>query len=687
MATWKIDGGSITDKTLEELNISNAKITFRNRAADEARMVIDGDYADNQFSHGETYAIKKDSTVVFRGRCEKIGRLGSGSSRSVEVTLLGGWHWLTLYMFQQSWPKGASGSGNKSRVILGCDSSGALVSANAQINAILGCCAEVSAGTLSVSSSSFPMDEKVDITCAEAINAVLAWWPDAIVWFDYSTGTRLNIKRVADLSTASVNLSDAAEEVQATARRDLQVPGVRLIYETTSGAYRSVTLDEAPDSTAANGPGGLIHTISVAGAAHDIASVKITSAPLPDTLSPAWWAGRIPELAGWTDVTLGANPTVTLSDGTIVSPHSIPGGGTTWKPVVGTKTLHSELLSGSVADWMHEAVDRVRVTQTASYTLNDQSVEEVLLSIDLTLTSAETGIYQHGSSTRPETIPTGLAAEIYAAVGRLYHEGTVTLVGEEPPSSVGLGDNLHLVGGPSAWSSMNAPVQSVAWDLATGSARISFGPPNHLGVQDLVARARANRLRGPAHSLFSRLSSSTADDGIPVGGATGSVNSSAGGGFPSKITAKESSSAPNKIEIDATTLADPNHPEPTIKMSCFQGEAKQSPTFLLMSGSDREALLCITPPSGSASTNCPKLCLADENGNAIKLIFHPEGPAIDSGAHLVLSNSGSSALYISPTGIQFKSGTSISTGYTGIVSVGTATLTFVSGMLTDVSYS
>ena len=523
---WKI-GSSTTFHTLADLHVSSLQITFRNRAADETRIVIDGSLSGAaSFSYGSTYSITKNFTTVFTGRCEKIIRKGTGSSQSCEVILLGGWHWLTLYMYQQSWPRGAPGTipVNKSRVILGCDANGGLVSANAQISGIVAC-AGISAGTVNVSSGQFPMDEKVDITCAEALDAVLAWWPDAVVWFTYSGGTTLNVARFGSLSSRSVALASAAEEVQATARRDLQIPGVRLIYETTTGngAYQNVETDEdgAPDLA-----GGLIQTISVAGSSHDIVSAKIVSQSLPATLTAAWWASRIPELAGWTNVTLGANPTVTLSDGTSAS----------WKPTIGTKTLNYELLSGTVADWMHEAADRVRVTQTASYTLNDQTVEDAVLSIDLVLTSAETGVYQHGSVTRPETIPNGLAADIMTAVGRLYHEGTITLVGEDPPDTVGLGDKLLLTGGPAAWESMNAPIQGVTWDIATGTTRLSFGPPNHLGVQDLVARARANRLRGPARSLSARISSSTADDGIPLGGAAGSVNTSSGGGRPAEIT-------------------------------------------------------------------------------------------------------------------------------------------------------
>lgn len=534
---WKVNG-----KTLEELRCPSLRITFRNRAADEARLVIDGDLTDAAgFAYGQTYAVERGSATVFRGRCEKIVRHGTGAAQSVEIILLGGWHWLTLRMYQQSWPKGASGHGNKSRVILGCGTDGNPIAANAQLADILRSCPEVASGPVAVSASTFPFDEKLDITCAEAIDAVLAWWPDAVVWFDYASGTRLCAARAGALPVRSLDIAGSAEEVQATPRHDLVVPGVRLVYETTSGdgAYQDTVEDTAgtPDA-----PGGLIQTISVAGSDHNIVSAKIVSQNLPPTLTAAWWASRIPELANWTNVTLGANPTVTLSDGTSAA----------WKPRSGTKTLNYELLSGTVADWMSEAADRVRVTQTASYTLAGQTVEDAILSIDLVLTSAETGIYQRGTTTRPETIPRGLAAEIYTAAGRLYHEGTVAFVGADPPTPAALGDSLLL---PELWTGTPSPVQSVVWDVATGTTSIAFGPPNHLGVQDLVARCRANRTRGPANHASARLSASTADDGIPLGGATGSVNTSSGGARLLKLVAAKASGGPS-VTVDATQQTD-----------------------------------------------------------------------------------------------------------------------------------
>jgi len=561
-ATWKIRKDPDGEwSTLAALDITNLRIIFRNRAADEARIRIDGDYATaggENFTYGDTYAISKNDTVVYRGRCEKIVRHGTGPTQYAEVILLGGWHWLTLKMLQQSWPMGASGTQTrKSRVILGAkydsgQQQNVVVAANDQLRSIVSAVSSyISVGTIDVSARNVPMDERVDITCAEAIEAVLSWWPDAVVYFRYGSGTQINIKRVPGLASKTVALDTLAEEVEITARNDLCVPAVRLVYETVGNGYRNVHVDQSstgnPDAL-----GGLTQTISVEGSppSWNIESAKITSQSLsastnpsrPAALTAAWWAARIPQLAGWTDVTLpAATDTVTLPDGTTAPGRTVTlSDGTvasSWPPQLGTKPLHHELLGGAVEDWMGEKADRVKIQQYASYTLNGQTVENAVLSIEMTLTSAETGVYQRGKVRPPEEYPAqdGLASEMQSAAGKLYYEGSVVRIGDDPPELASVGECLNISGGAPEWQAMDTPVQSVEWDVGRGLTRVSFGPPNQVGKQDLVARARANRQRGAARSCGAMSSSSTDTDSDPSNGATGSVNTSVGGGRPSKI--------------------------------------------------------------------------------------------------------------------------------------------------------
>ncbi|OHE73311.1 MAG: hypothetical protein A2007_01300 [Verrucomicrobia bacterium GWC2_42_7] len=51
---------------------------------------------------------------------------------------------------------------------------------------------------------------------------------------------------------------------------------------------------------------------------------------------------------------------------------------------------------------------------------------------------------------------------------------------------------------------MNALIQSVEQDLSTGKTVIRFGPPKHLGADDLAELTRTNRNRSAARHSHSR---------------------------------------------------------------------------------------------------------------------------------------------------------------------------------------
>lgn len=713
-ATWTIGLENGQMQTLADLNISDLKITFRNRAADEARFRIDGDYttAGAGFAYGSVYKIAKNGTVVYRGRCEKRVRHGSGADQYANVVLLGGWHWLTLKMLQQNWPMGAAGTPTaKTRVILGAKYNATtgeneMVSASAQLADIIASApSAITRGTIAVSNHHIPLDERVDSTCAQAVDAILSWWPDAVAYFRYGAGSQVNIKRVGSLSTKTIPIASLAEEVEITARNDLCVPGVKLVYETTDeNGCQSVHVDSqnAGDSDAL---GGVVNTISVAGASPgswDITSVKITSERLPDPLTAAWWASRIPQLTGWSDVTLhGPNDTVTLSDGTTVPGRTVTlsdgTAATTWPPRMGTKTLHSELLGGTVEPWMKEKVDRVKIQQYVDYTLNGQVIENALLSIEMTLTSAETKIYQTGKvSPPPEDYPSadGLAREIHEAAGKLYYEGSIVQIGEDPPDLASVGDKINISGGAPEWTHMDTPVQLVEWDVDRGMTRVSFGPPNHVGKQDQAARGRANSKRGPARSCGVMGRSSTADESISTG-ATGSVNTSAGGGTPAKITVVsnklyEGTVANGKVEIDAKTNAD----QPEIRLEggkndFFEsggGSAKLTDHSLSFKDGHGTEVIRLDADNG----NKPKIQIDFGTAHVVLICNNSGVPASlriynNSGGSVQISDNGS----ISLEDGQGHSSTISASAYTGNVvgvqtSSGSKTLVFQAGILQSV---
>jgi hypothetical protein len=56
-----------------------------------------------------------------------------------------------------------------------------------------------------------------------------------------------------------------------------------------------------------------------------------------------------------------------------------------------------------------------------------------------------------------------------------------------------MGNNLNLTGSLAEWSTMQACIQQITYDLTAGRTTLAFGPAAHLGAKDFVERLRANR--------------------------------------------------------------------------------------------------------------------------------------------------------------------------------------------------
>lgn len=522
MATWKVG-----DKNCATEKLSGLALRFHSRAADEAAVVQDGAAYDGapMFAYGTAYSIYKDAARVFHGACITTPRFATGKVESISYRFAGGWWWLEKIPYTQNWKAGTeNATAAKTRVILGYNDAGEEISANAQLTAIINCAiaggAPLAKGTISVSAKVLPHDEQVDLTCADAINRLLAWFPDTSVWIDYSQETpTIHMVRRASLSAVSIATANLADEVSIAPRYDAQIPGVRLIYEIVSpsgdGRVRDVVVDSAGTP---NAIGAMTMTVQLSGGSvrYLWQRVKVdgdTPSSLTSETAKTWWKTKLPHLDGWADVTLhDAEPS-------------------TWPPVVDLKTCDNELLDGEIQPWMTtKRATNVTAKVLADYTLNGQTVKDAVLSYNLTMTNSSTGISNALESLiPPDTVPEGLAAEIYAAVGALHHEGQIKLVAAEPPAPATPGNTLNLTGGLAAWASMAAAIQSIDMDVDLGTTTISFGPPEHLGPSDLVQMALANTRRRPSISLGSKLSSAVAADDDIIGGEGAKGNSASGG--------------------------------------------------------------------------------------------------------------------------------------------------------------
>lgn len=541
-ATWKINGESTAD-----LNVSNLKIVLRNHAEDVATWTCEGDGLTGtaRWSYGSMVDIWMGTRRVFQGVVTSIPREGTGEAERVSYEARGGWYWLGKCFYTQEWAVGdAGGRQSKTRVILG----GTSRTPTSQIRDILSCAVRAGAplrlGNVSVASSKVPEDEEIDLTCANAIDRVLAWFPDTVVWFDYGGSGKpaVNIRRRASLGSLSLPVDQVAESVSATPRHDLVVPGVEIVYEITSTKdnrqFRNVSIDAAGDASAL---GAARFTVQLDGGSvshvrQHLATSRITDG---DLKNPDWWARRIPELKGWTGPDGTGKPQITV---------------TSEFPKINGATLDKEIVSGNVPPWLRNAVAQsVPIECTASYALGGESIKDRALRLSLTLTNAISGLYSSVQSRQEgEAVPKGLAAQIFAAVRHLYYQGSVRFVGEDPPQVFHPGYRLNLTGGLSAWSKMDSAIQSLELDAGSGATVYSFGPPEHLGPQDLVQLAQANRKRAEARSAAARTNADLSTSAPSVGGPAPDTSSGHAGGIVSKLRISTGSDAPSAPVLEVT---------------------------------------------------------------------------------------------------------------------------------------
>lgn len=271
---------SDTEISLSELAPLSFKLIFRSRAIDEVRLLVDGDNttalstwtASTPLSVYVADSPSASPTRIFNGICEKITHRLSGKSRQVEIVFQGGWSILAQAMYYQPWPAGYISEGERvysdmpwfthytTRVILGrCPENTRYYHAHQVWGQTLA--AAISAGNalseyltfdqqlcdiltvagitkdllpwrrgsshISVSSDFVPLRECLNITCAEAVNATLASFPNAVSWYDHAA---LFFGFTTTPPPLSVSL-DAAEDLQITRVCSSEVSAVKLYFE------------------------------------------------------------------------------------------------------------------------------------------------------------------------------------------------------------------------------------------------------------------------------------------------------------------------------------------------------------------------------------------------------------------------------------------------------------------------
>jgi len=392
-------------------------------------------------------------------------------------------------------------------------------------------------------------------------------------------------------------------------------------------------------------------TVDMEGNSNNVArcTIKTSALNTADFGSGGFWQHIFPEFATMaTAPSLFSGSSVTATDDS-GNALTFSGGGTVITDTNGN-TYSYILTDGQVAPWMLAGnaaggaaanvlqctlngkfvITETTVVSSNSFSLKFAPYKEKTARV--TLVSIPGGSYQVQTSFTPgEIVPYGLAGYIYGISLIPQFEGSFVIQETEVSDQCPIGVNLNISGGQSAWSTMNACVQQISYDLTAGRTNLSFGPASHLGAKDFVERLRVNRspIRSIYGSGFNVTNSSSVNGGTQLGNSVAQRGPSPGTENHSLITlpaslsdlaadnsaylASGSGVGPPGITHDTRTSGQPNYGN-------IGGlSAPNAATILLAAG------------SGGALSKCIRLSVADLVGANKQAWFQPMSICVNVG--------------------------------------------------------
>jgi len=399
-----------------------------------------------------------------------------------------------------------------------------------------------------------PFDERENITCWEALLAMLRWTPDHILWVDYSSGApvvRLRQQELLNIVTLSANVGEDDTEspgldgISFNPRHDLVMRGLKINYR------RIDDIDGTPSEVrfldSAGDPGDPMATlcyIDLQGGSYQSIKQEVKVMPFPEDWTGAdakiWLSGRVK----W----LGDLPPGDWSIKSHVSS--------------GFKNLPSELTEGALYKWMRVAWEKQTHTFTVAYQTKDSAgiiLEdgETQVPIVVSATDAKTKLYTStGSIDSGEEPPEGLAAYIYAAWSLLQWDGSFSSDVDETGWVVP-GMRVNITGGPTPLATMEACVQDTDIDLWDGGIRVRCGTSRMLDCDTFVGLQRALRSRRWSYRANTERVDGEAPGGIP--GADAFPGGGGGGSSPAlerRRLVVGSANGDRKITLEPNDLTD-----------------------------------------------------------------------------------------------------------------------------------
>lgn len=531
---WLIKKGSDTPVTLAAAGVVSCVLTLRANGVDSLDFVQGEDWiAAPAWPFGTAVSlISSDgvtNTVRFVGTVESIPRQASGGGpQAIRYTALNAAHGLRLCDYSQQWhytsDAGADTVIVEPTVVLGEDDSGTRLSSG-QVIAHVAAYAVTRGVSLTVGTVdagvAVPLDERDNITCWDAIVAMLRYTPDHVLWFDYSTGAPvLHVTAPADMSTESRSVNDAADAV-FTPRHDIRCPGVLCTFR-WRGDYdgREVKVRSVQTAGLHTDPRrvSLVYDLDGVHAAFIRQAVEVEDYPADWTSAAGktFLKARLPQLAQLADGNWSVT-SVTRS---------------------GSLGLPARLVSGAVPEWTDKDTETETFTAEIVYTAKSTDTAHVLdagtrkLTFTCVSTDAVTDTYRKLTEwVEPEPVPAGMAAALYASWNRLHYDGRLEIRSHDCDLALRPGLLLSCTGGLTEWASMAAVIQDVTHDIGAGSTVVTTGTCGRLEADNLMAVYRAARGRRYAYRRIGR-DDPDAGDGLAVDGSGLAPNDAADGGAP-----------------------------------------------------------------------------------------------------------------------------------------------------------
>lgn len=522
------------------------------------------------FGPGAICQIKRNGVGYFAGRVTRIRRSAMPGAEQIAYELSGPWRDLDVIPFQQSWniasnptsPTSALAASDRSRVIMYQDTAGNRISTASMIALAVGY-AQGKGALLGFAGASLPglsptFSEVQDQMCGEVIRSALRWHPDAVAWFDYTVYPPvLYIASAASLAAKAVALADAPSgAVSISPRYDLVCAGVTIIYEAVNSINEVSWTTVTRDQVGGNGLQSVVMTVELGGSSLTTQIQKLSISSI-DVTAQAFWESLLPWLHQATGVTIenvrlngvlvtGQSGDASDADGKYAGMALKDFTGAPLPAPSSVSNYVSVLTAGQVPHWLENQFSDGVVTCKISYTLlnpdtkAEEAKEKVPFTAKFKMSALNSSPFpqtfeQQSSYTPAEPVPSGIAAAYYAAAAMLHYEGDYELIEDEVSGAIGVGHRLNVTGGPAEWASMNAIIQSVSEDLATGRTQLRFGPPGHLSVADFIELQRIQRGRSPSYRLQERVDGKYSGAGSQVQGAIQVVQ---GGNAPAQQPGK-----------------------------------------------------------------------------------------------------------------------------------------------------